>query len=649
MRAATVEALEMTPAPSNSGGTGGTGGTSPPDKGFKRSPTRKAGGTGGTTPASVADVVANAKAELPEVTVPERPQWRVIEARSRCKESGQTLKPGVWLFSMTSPKGDALPEPVETWVCGPLHIEAQTADSNGNAYGRLLRFRTTRGQWRTWAMPMRTLSGNGEELRGELMDMGLTVNPRQKPLVAQYLQHKEPRRQMLCTDSVGWCGNSFVFPAEVIGPTADDVVFQHDARIGDEHRTAGTLEGWQQEVAALAIDNPLLMVGLSVAFAGPLIQPAHAESGGLHIVGDSAAGKSTIQKAAVSVWGSPEYARSWRATSNGLEGTAALHNDQLLALDEISECDPRQVGAIVYMIGNGQGKQRATRNGSARSVTRWRVAVLSTGERTIGATMEEGGHRQKAGQSVRLLDVPTDRKHGAFDCLHQFPSGQAFADHLQTAVAANYGHAARVFIEALTGSDDDHAAGYAAMRKHSVFTPPGLDQQESRAAARFALMAYAGELAVRYGVVPWPKGAATEAAGVAFESWRSMRGSGRTEHRQVLDAVLHFIERHGDGRFADMPTPGSNSQWAADFEPESIRDRAGWREGEANARVYLFTGGGLREALHGFDFNRALDVLEQYGVLNRGGDGKRAVKRRIGKETPRVYAVSVEALRGVEQ
>ena len=31
-----------------------------------------------------------------------------------------------------------------------------------------------------------------------------------------------------------------------------------------------------------------------------------------------------------------------------MEGAAALFNDCLLALDEISECDPREVGAIVY-------------------------------------------------------------------------------------------------------------------------------------------------------------------------------------------------------------------------------------------------------------------------------------------------------------
>ena len=64
-------------------------------------------------------------------------------------------------------------------------------------------------------------------------------------------------------------------------------------------------------------------------------------------------------------------------SANGMEGAAALFNDCLLALDEISECDPKEVGAIVYALGNGRGKQRASRTGSARGVVRWRCFVLS--------------------------------------------------------------------------------------------------------------------------------------------------------------------------------------------------------------------------------------------------------------------------------
>lgn len=51
--------------------------------------------------------------------------------------------------------------------------------------------------------------------------------------------------------------------------------------------------------------------------------------------------------------------------------------DTCLCLDEINEADPREVGAIVYSLGNGTGKTRANRIGSARYVHRWRLTSSS--------------------------------------------------------------------------------------------------------------------------------------------------------------------------------------------------------------------------------------------------------------------------------
>jgi hypothetical protein len=223
-----------------------------------------------------------------------------------------------------------------------------------------------------------------------------------------------PKKALHCTLQVGWCGGVFVLPDTVIGPDAGSVIFQSGERGQEEYRQGGTLDGWRAQIAARAVGNPLFVVGLSAAFAGPMLARCHAENGGLHFVGHSSSGKTTILKAACSVWGGPEYRRSWRATANGMEGAAALFNDCLLGLDEINECEPRDVGRIVYSLGNGCGKQRAGRSGTARAVTHWRTFVVSTGERTLETLMADGGLRSKAGQAVRLLDIPTDRRWGCF-------------------------------------------------------------------------------------------------------------------------------------------------------------------------------------------------------------------------------------------
>jgi putative DNA primase/helicase len=82
-----------------------------------------------------------------------------------------------------------------------------------------------------------------------------------------------------------------------------------------------------------------------------------------------------------------------------------------------------------------------------------------------------------------------------------------------------------------------------------------------------------------------------------------------------------FIERHGDARFSD-----------ADSNPDApIRDRAGYWRDEGERRKYLFNAEGMREALKGFDFKRALDVLQESGALPKpDASGERAKPQRIG-------------------
>lgn len=587
-------------------------------------------GWNGTESADVPPVPDQEKSPIPGTK--DRPRFGVID--DWLDHGGVKYRPGVWYF-YTDKDGS----PAQTWVCSPLHIEAVTFDGQDNNFGRLLRFKNTLGRWREWAMPMDMLRGGGDDLRGELLAVGVGIDPSQRArnLLASYLQERAPKRKMRCALQVGWCDGSFVLPDAVIGPKASGVIFQSGNRGHDEHTKAGTLAGWQSDISALAINNPLLTLALSASFAGPMLERCNAEGGGVHFVGDSSTGKTTLLEAGCSIWGGANYRRSWRATANGMEGAAALFNDCLLALDEISECDPREVGAIVYSLGNGRGKQRAGRSGNARGVTRWRCVVLSSGERSISTTMAEGGHRAKAGQAVRLLDIPAARRFGAWDVLHGLASGTAFSDAIKRASVTHHGHAGRAFLEKLTRDTQDFCALLETVKALPHFAADGGEGQDKRAAGRFALLALAGEVATEYGITGWPEGEAIKAAAECFKLWRASRGKGNDERRQILDKVSGFIERHGDGRFSD-----------ADANNESqLRDRAGWWRDSSDGREYLFTKDGMREALKGFDFKRALDVLQETGALAApGSNGERAKFYRIAGRGVKLYPVQAEKLGG---
>ena len=152
---------------------------------------------------------------------------------------------------------------------------------------------------------------------------------------------------------------------------------------------------------------------------------------------------------------------------------------------------------------------------------------------------------------------------------------------------------------------------------------------------RFAQFGLAGELATEYGITGWPEGAAVAAAAEGLQLWRSLRGQGDDERRQVLESVARFIARHGDSRFSRKD--------ATNEAP--VRDRAGYWSDEPDGRRYLFNADAMREALKGSDFRRGLDILQEVGAISRpSASGERAKFHRIQGRGGRFYEVAADAL-----
>ena len=286
--------------------------------------------------------------------------------------------------------------------------------------------------------------------------------------------------------------------------------------------------------------------------------------------------KQRCLQVAASVWGcgnSPGYVRAWRATANGLEGAAASATDTVLVLDEFGQVDGREAGAVLYSLSNGGGKVRAARDGAMREPKSWRVMVLSTGEITVATKLsEDRGSKARAGQLVRMLDIPADRGFGVFD--HAGPDEDAakLAKAFKQAAISAYGVAGPEFVrrlinEQVTGEDvRGHVGDFV-----SACLPAGADGQVDRAAQRLGLIAAAGELATLLGVTPWREGEVTAAAAWALEQWIGQRGGTEpAEARQAVEQVRRFIEAHGEYRFEPLD----------DVDARALPNRAGWRKGE---------------------------------------------------------------------
>jgi len=341
--------------------------------------------------------------------------------------------------------------------------------------------------------------------------------------------------------------------------------------------------------------------------------------------------------AAISVWGGPSFCRTWRTTSNGLEGAAKMHTGTMLALDEVGEVNPKDLYESAYALVNGHGKTRANIRGEARQVSRWRVLVLSTGEVTIASRMAAGGYEAKAGQALRLLDVPITGTYGAWDELHGLASGAALSDAIRDGATRHYGHAGRAFVAALIKhfADGLELSG----RLEAIINKFGAAAgQETRGARVFALCALAGELATGAGIVPWQPGQAANAAMQAFTLWRDQRATGgrNAEDVAILRAVNDFIERHGDSRFSDI---------VKDDTARPVINRAGYLDKSGASTIYLFTSGGLREATTGYDQKRVIRALDEASAFARKGNSKTALSTRTPDgRTPRLYHIDPDKL-----
>jgi len=512
-------------------------------------------------------------------------------------------------------------EPCDVWVCSPIHVVAETCNENRKNWGLLLRFTDREGYWHEWAMPLQLIRSNGEELRGLLLSMGVRISIEGDHLLQKWFRSAEPEKHVTAASRTGWYHQDdklvFVFPHQVIG--SDSICFQSEYSVNQDYETLGSLHGWQTEVATYCQDNPMLLFVMSAAFVGPLLKliNRHAGAVGIHLLGDSSKGKTTALHMAASVWGSSAFVKSWRATDNGLEGIAAALNDTLFVLDEISQCDPQEIGAIVYALGNGIGKQRANRYGGVREPSRWRLMWLSSGERSLSAHMREANLSAKAGQQVRLLDIPvTNQNHGIFDKLYGHVHGGTFADTLGEACQQHYGHAGVQFIKHLIADKQNLQVFYAEITALPMFAAK--DGLGGRAAKVFVLAAMAGELAIQYGIVPWRSGSALHAASTAYLAWRDLRGDGQTEEQQILKTVQTFIDRHGESRFYPL-RPEHRL-------PQTVYDRAGyWKENSAG-RVYCFYPNVLERVVAGFEKSRIALTLERAGWLIERDKDKRTKK-----------------------
>ena len=504
-----------------------------------------------------------------------------------------------------------------TKICSPLKVRGLSHNPNNEEWGRYLRVTDVKGTGHDWAMPMR-MTVSGSRWLEELLNLGLTLpnqNPNETHRIKQYITNSPEKNIFLCLEKIGWHKNIFVLPNQCFPSQERNYIFQGvKSSPFSEH---GNFEQWQENVAKYAQGNSRLILALCTGFAAPLIYLSGSESFGIHFFGDSSTGKTTTLHIASSLFGcgTTGYAMQWRTTDNALESIASLFCDCLLCLDEIGQCSSKVVSEMSYMLANGKGKSRMNKDAQLKDSYKWRILFLSNGELSAAEKISETGIAPKPGQIVRMIDIPAaprDRD-GIFECYHEFTSGADLSDHLRNTSTAYYGTAFPKYMELIV-SDLENIKNSSREQIKSFqnqHSPQGATKTTHRVAARFGLLAFAGELAIKIGVLPLEKGEASQAAKTCFEDWMISQGGGDVDRdlAQALSRLKSIIQVYGSSRFGVIPI--CNMQ-------KPIENLMGYKKvtSENDAPIYhIFPSIFRKEICKGVNYRKIANLLKDRGIL----------------------------------
>ncbi len=348
-----------------------------------------------------------------------------------------------------------------------------------------------------------------------------------------------------------------------------------------------------------------------------------ADGFGIHFYAQSSAGKTTTANIAASLYGNPDLLRlTWYGTALGLANEAAAHNDALMPLDEVGQgADPRGVAQSAYALFNGVGKLQGAKEGGNRDVKRWRTVAISTGEMDLETFIATSGQKIKAGQLVRLLNIPLS-KAVAF---HEYRNGKEHADALKDAYMSHYGAAGRAWIKWLTDNRQQaiNTVREAESRWRSLI-PADYGEQVHRVAARFAILEAA--LILSEEITGWDAQSCRDAVQHSYNAWLMEFGTGNKEHQQIIAQTESFLNAYGLSRFAPLP-----------YDPRDLPNNnlAGWRQKgghESDPMVfYTLPATFEKEIASGFNPKQFAEVLKQSGMLKPPANG-----RGYQRKSPRV-------------
>lgn len=292
-------------------------------------------------------------------------------------------------------------------------------------------------KWHEIIIP-KTMITSANKIVG-LSARGISVTSETAKYLVRYLSDVENANDdymkiQYSSSKLGWINDGFI-------PYDKEVIFDGDARfrqLFESIKPYGDRDKWYKHVKELRQTNrPEIKFMLAASFASILVGLLGGLPFFVDLWGETEGGKTVSLMLAASVWACPDenkFIGDFRTTDVALEAKADMLNNLPLILDDSSKVSGRikdNFEGVVYDLCSGKGKSRSNKELGVNRENRWKLAILTNGERPLQSYVNQGGAIN------RILEVECGEK------IYKSPQDTA------KILKENYGFAGRDFVAAI--------------------------------------------------------------------------------------------------------------------------------------------------------------------------------------------------------
>lgn len=436
----------------------------------------------------------------------------------------------------------------------------------------------------------------------------------------------------------GWHGKAFVTGDRVLGAVSQplklsDAASTHCRVVGKR----GKFKLWKKRVAGYGRHSSYLTFGILVGLAAPMMAFAGLSEGAFfNFAGPGSSGKTTVSRAALSVFCDPGEVLDWNATLKSFEELAAAHNDMLLVFDDTEKAQQaallESLDKVTHAIVSGKPKSYSTSYQGADALRRvkWRTFGMSSSPHPLEQYYIEARKKKRTkGQQLRMFDIPIentgDARIGIFDLLDvgTEEAGKAIREilkDLEEGMAENYGVALPRWIRFLT-SDEVRGRIKTLIDEFAEATRIDYSGPEVRLTSKFGLVYAAGVLGIEADILPWTVDHVMKAVRLCCER-------ARRQTRVVVDPLKPAFQQlasklRSKKAFPDFPESRT-------FSSKVYKAMLGFREKKGGKTLVAIQQDKLATFLNSeLDARELLAELHKAGLGEGGHGGKKSVQREI--------------------